>query len=142
MLRFLTFLNILNTVAISSGEDKRIYVYASIASNLYWCYWAQENLHEILQRPLPCPKVTAWCAISSSRIITPYYYRHSFYLELNKKWDIAGVRKARGNKSYGANKHGHFRKLFSKQTHFQKRCDYMASKMPESFSVKLFLWGT
>lgn len=38
------------------------------------CYWAQENLHKIHQRPLHCPKITVWCAISSSRIVRAFFF--------------------------------------------------------------------
>lgn len=40
-------------------------------------YWAEDNPREIHQRPLHSPKVTAWCAISSSKIVGPYFFEEN-----------------------------------------------------------------
>lgn len=37
-------------------------------------HWATENPHELHQRPLHSLKVTVWCAVSSTRIIGPYFF--------------------------------------------------------------------
>lgn len=40
-------------------------------------YWAEHNPHQIHQRPLHSPKLTVWCAISSSRIVGPYFFEEN-----------------------------------------------------------------
>lgn len=40
-------------------------------------YWATENPCEIYERPLHSPKVTVWCAVSSSKIIGPYFFEEN-----------------------------------------------------------------
>lgn len=37
-------------------------------------YWSTENPHQLHERPLHSPKVTVWCAVSSSRLIGPYFF--------------------------------------------------------------------
>ena len=38
-------------------------------------YWNDENPGELHEKPLHSPKVTVWCAISSSGIIGPYFFQ-------------------------------------------------------------------
>jgi hypothetical protein len=37
-------------------------------------YWAAENPRELHARPLPSPKVTVWCTLSSIGVIGPYFF--------------------------------------------------------------------
>jgi len=39
-------------------------------------YWSSTNPRQLHQRPLHSSKVTVWCALSSSRIIRPYFFEN------------------------------------------------------------------
>ena len=40
-------------------------------------YWADTNPHELHERPLHSPKVTVWCAISSTGIVGPWFFEEN-----------------------------------------------------------------
>ena len=40
-------------------------------------YWADTNPRELHQRPLLSPKVTVWCAISSTGIVGPWFFEEN-----------------------------------------------------------------
>ena len=37
-------------------------------------FWGTENPHEIEEKPIKVQKCTAWCAISATGIIGPYWF--------------------------------------------------------------------
>jgi len=39
-------------------------------------YWADSNPKEVRERPLHSSKVTVWCAVSSHRVIRPYFFQN------------------------------------------------------------------
>jgi len=40
-------------------------------------YWAAQNPHEVLERPLHSPKVRVWCAVGKVGVIGPYFFEEN-----------------------------------------------------------------
>lgn len=58
------------------SDEAHFYLIGDI-NNQNCRYWPTENPCEIHEKPLHSPKVSVWCAVSSSRIIGPYFFEEN-----------------------------------------------------------------
>ena len=65
------------TFFFKNGGIFIVAVQRKFASNENWLLWSDGNPRIIHEQPLHVPKATVWCAVTSERIIGPYFFENA-----------------------------------------------------------------